>query len=124
MERLESLKAHFTNEPFAKFLKATLDVLKYGYAVVSAPVSENFLIVDGIVQGGVITAVADFAGVYASMSTLSEGHTPAAQINIHFLRPIGRDGIIQAVGQVENESRSAMLVAVNVYGSDQKRKAY
>lgn len=125
MNRLEELKQRFENEPLAKLLGATLLHIDGGAATVRTPVKDEFLIVGGFVQGGVTTALADFAGVYAAMSKIPAGHTPAVNINIYFLRPIGKqDESIRAEARVVNESKNSLLVCVDVYGSDGKLKAY
>lgn len=124
MNRLEELKLHFKNESLGKFLGATLDNLNDGFATVSVRIKDEFLIVAGFVQGGITTTIADFAGVYAAMSKLPAGHTPASNINIYFLRPISKqDELMRAEAYVVNESKSSLLVRVDVYGSDKKLKA-
>jgi len=118
MQRLEELRLRFHEEPLGKLLSASLDELADGLAVVSVPASEGTTIVGGVVQGGITTVVADYAGVYAAMTRISAGHTPAAHISIHFLRPIKQGETMRARARVENESRGSLVVSVDVYASD------
>lgn len=121
MTRLEELKLRFQEEPLAKLLGATLERLEDGSAVVRAAAEEGTTIVGGIVQGGITTVLADYAGVYAAMTRIPEGHTPCAHINIHFLRPIRLGETMRAVARVENESRSSLIVSVDVHASNSAR---
>lgn len=116
MDRLEELRQRFAQEPLANWLGARLESLADGQAAVGAPVRDDFLIVGGLVQGGVITILADYAGVYAAMSRLPTGHTPASQISISFLRPFKRDETIQASAEVVGETRGQLLVLIEVRG--------
>lgn len=116
MNRLEELAERFKNEPLVKWLGASLEWLEEGRAVVAVPVCKNFLIMEKVVQGGIIATVADFAGVYAAMSKIPAGHTPATNLNILFFRPIGEDETIWADATVINESRSFVVVSVDLTG--------
>src|SRR3989344_318660 len=124
MGRLEELRQRFKSEPLGIHFGATLGHFEAGHAVVSVNVKDEFLIVDGIVQGGITTAIADFAGVYAAMSKLETGHTPAMNINIYFLSPIKTGETITAVADVINESRRTILTRVDVFNQDRENKAY
>jgi len=124
MDRLTELASQFSREPLVSLLNARLDGLKDGEAAVSAPASDEVLIVTGIVQGGIIAAVADYAGVYAAMTRVAAGHTPAMHIGIHFFRPVRKGETITARARVENENRSTIMTLVDVYGDDGKRKAH
>jgi len=115
--RLEELRERFKKEPLVRLLKAGLRDLNTRQAHVYVPANKELLIVDGIVQGGVITAVADFAGVYVAMAQFPEGHTPCSNINIHFLKQIKEGEDIYAIATVVHMSRSSVLVEVSVSNS-------
>jgi len=122
-KRLRQLRSLFTTEPLGRSLGAKLIGLKRGWAVVSAVAKDDLLVSVGMVQGGVIAAVADYAGVYAAMSVIPAGHTPAAQLNINFLRPISAGEDIVAVARVVDETRTTVAVAFEVTGAASRRKA-
>ncbi len=123
MTRIAELKSRFEQEPLGQLLKARLEVLEDGRAVIAVPAGSELTIVGGIVQGGVTTAVADYAGVYAAMTRIPSGHTPAVQISINFLRPVGLGETMRAEARVVNESRGQVVASVEVRGSDGKLKA-
>ena len=123
MGRLEELRQRFSEEPLVGFLGAELRELSDGHATLVVPVKKEFLIVGGIVQGGIVTAVADYAGVYAAMTRIPRGHTPALHIGINFLRPVLMGDVMWATARVENESKTMLVTDVEVFGTDNKRKA-
>ncbi len=116
MDRIAELKERFTQEPLGRAMGAELLYLEPGRAMVKVPVRDDFLIVDGFVQGGVTTTVADFAGVYAAMADLPSGHTPAGQIVIDFFRPIRAGETIHAHAKVTHRTRRSLWVDVTVAG--------
>ncbi len=111
MDRLEELKLRFKQEPLGKMMDATLETLDYGRAWVSVPIKPEYLIVDGMIQGGITTVIADFAGVYAAMSLIPEGHTPAAEIIIDFLKPTRLEHkVVVARAEVFQETERSIWV--------------
>jgi len=123
MTRLEELRSRFEQEPLGQLLEARLEVLEDGRAVISVPAKPEMMIVGGVAQGGVTTAVADYAGVYAAMTRIAAGHTPAVQISINFLRPVGLGETMRAEALVVNESRRQIVTNVEVRGRNGKLKA-
>ena len=123
MTRLIELRTRFGQEPLGRLLQARLEVLEDGRAVVAAPAGPELMIVDGVAQGGVITAVADYAAVYAAMTRVPAGCMPAVQISVNFLRPIGAGETMRAEARVVSDSRSQVVTSVEVRGDDGKLKA-
>ncbi len=125
-DRLAQLKERFYKEPLGCELGAELRMLRRGYAVISLDVQDWFLIVDGIVQGGIITTLADFAAVYAAMSYIPAGHTPAVRLDISCLRPVKAGDVMTASARVvtETETRGGLTVQVTVRRMDGKYAAY
>ncbi len=115
MDRLNELRQNFALEPTGKLLDARLEDIGPGRATVSAPAGDDVLIARvGIVQGGIIAALADYAGVYAAMSSIPSGHTPCASLTISFLRPVVRGQIVEASASVVSETRSQLFVTASV----------
>ncbi len=77
------LKAKAVGEPIADFLKMRLMELTPGYAKVTMKVIPEFLNFNGLVFGGIVTALADQAFAYASNSLAHPSF--ASQINIYFI---------------------------------------
>lgn len=114
MERIEKLKAMFSQEPFAKTLGATLDSLEHGRAVISMTLSDRLAIASGTAQAGVMLSLGDYAGVYAAMTLLSEGHTPASDCSGYFTRPVKVGEVMRAEAHVEDSTRGCIAVRVDV----------
>ncbi|OHA47259.1 MAG: hypothetical protein A3A80_03775 [Candidatus Terrybacteria bacterium RIFCSPLOWO2_01_FULL_44_24] len=124
MGRLDELAVRASQEPLAEFLGIKFDFFSEGAVNASLPIRQDFLIPEGFVQGGVITTLADFAGVYAAMTKIKQGHAPAVSIDITFFRPFTLDDkTMHAVAVVQNESRSFVWVTVNVFVEKGKKKA-
>jgi acyl-CoA thioesterase len=70
-------------EPVARFLRTRLVDLTPGRARVSIKVSEEHLNFNGLVFGGIITALIDEAFAYATNSLIRPSY--ASQLNVHFL---------------------------------------
>lgn len=124
MDRISELENRFANEPLGKALGASLEFLEKGKAVVKLKARGDFLIVGGIVQGGITTVLADFAGVYAAMSQIPEGHTPAEHIAIDFFHPIRNEVILFASAKVFQETRGSIWTNVEIFGIDGEKYAF
>ena len=82
-DTVAELKAKAEGEPIADLLKMRLVELAPGYAKVTMKVIPEFLNFNGLVFGGIVTALADQAFAYASNSLAYPSF--ASQINIHFI---------------------------------------
>lgn len=114
MDRLTELRQQFAAEPLATGFGATLDALSDGEAVISYVAKDEHAIVVGIIQGGITTVIADYAGVYAAMTRIAAGHTPAKHIAIELLRPVRPGETISATARVIAETRASIVAAVDV----------
>lgn len=124
MDRLAELRARALTEPLAQFLGATFDRIDQGFAAVSLAIRPEFLIPEGFVQGGIITTLADYAGVYAAMTMIGKSHTPALELTSRFMRPVTLDDEkLRAVAVVENESKTFVWVSIEVTNGRGKLKA-
>jgi uncharacterized protein (TIGR00369 family) len=123
MDRLTELRRQFAAEPLATGFGATLDALSDGEAAVSYVAKDEHAIVVGIIQGGITTVIADYAGVYAAMSRIAAGHTPAKHIAIELLRPVRPGETITATARVVAETRASIVTAVDVRNENGAQKA-
>ena len=82
-DTVAELKAKAQGEPIADFLKMRLVELTPGYAKVTMKLRPEFLTFNGVIFGGIITALADQAFAYASNSLSYPSF--ASQINIHLI---------------------------------------
>ena len=118
MDRLQELRERFPNEPCGARLNARLVRLERGEAVLEADMTIDHSIVEGFIQGGMTTAVADYAGVYAAMTMIAEKHMFWQHGSINFLRPVSIGMRVRAVAHVVNESRRSVLVEVRVMAAE------
>ncbi|MDO8558375.1 MAG: PaaI family thioesterase [bacterium] len=121
MTRIEELEQGFGEHPFSRLLGAKLERLETGFAVVSAKVTHEMLITQGMVQGGVSFSIADFAGVYAAMSRISAGHTPLANVHGDYYGPFRIDEVILARADVVAIDKKSLHVIVEVFCGSEKR---
>ena len=123
MDRSKELTDRFAAEPLAAWFGLKLVSLKDGRATISMTVLPGQSIVGGIAQGGVTTVLADYAGVYAAMTRIAEGHTPAKHIAVDLLRPAKVGETLTARAAVVEETRSTVFVQVRVLGADRRVRA-
>lgn len=123
MDRLTELRLQFAAEPLATGFGATLDALSDGEATVSYVALNDHAIVVGIIQGGITTVIADYAGVYAAMTRIAAGHTPAKHIAIELLRPVRPGERISATARVVSETRASVITVVDVRDAGGAQKA-
>ncbi len=124
MERLAELRQRFFQEPLAASFGIGLERLADGEAELKLIVKDEHGIVGGVAQGGVTTVLADYAGVYAAMTRIPAGHTPAKHIAIDLLRPVRVGDTVRASARVAAETRSTVIVAIDVTGEDGRQRAY
>ena len=78
----------FYDVPVNKFFGYTLVSRKQGEATISMEVKPQFLQEEGLVQGGILSAIADTAAVYTFYPDLEEGSTMTSiEFKVNFLRP-------------------------------------
>jgi acyl-CoA thioesterase len=95
---LSALKTRIENEPIASFLNIKVLEVSPGYAKVTMKMRREFLNFNGVIFGGIISAVADYAFSLA-INSLSMPSL-AIQFNIHLLAPTAVDDELTAEGKV------------------------
>lgn len=123
MDRLTELRLRFAQEPLATGFGVSLDALADGSAALSYVAKDEHAIVGGIIQGGITTVVADYAGVYAAMTRIAAGHTPARRISIELLRPVRPGDVLIATAIVVAETKASVITSVDVRDANGAQKA-
>lgn len=80
---IEHLKTVSKTEPISAFLETRLLEISEGFARVAMKMKPDYLNFNGMVFGGIISAVADQAFAYATNSVITPN--VATQFNIHFV---------------------------------------
>jgi uncharacterized protein (TIGR00369 family) len=116
----DAARERFAAVPIARALGMRLDAQSSGEAAVSMDAREDLLQDEGVVQGGVVSALADAAAVHALYPGLPDGVTMTSiEFKINFLRPAlpGR-GPLVARARVVQRGRRVGLADVEVSQSD------
>ena len=72
----------------------------------------------GVVQGGIVSTMLDFAAAYAALATLPEGQTAAtATITVNFQGAV-RAGEVTVTGTVERAGKRLIFVRAQIHGQN------
>ena len=70
----------------------------------------------GVVQGGIVSTMLDFAAAYAALAILPEGQTAAtATITVNF-QGVVRAGLVNATGTVERAGKRLIFTRAQIFG--------
>jgi len=92
--------------PMAEMLGTRITEARTDFVALEFEPSEKLLQGAGVLQGGAVTAMLDFAMAFATLTGISDGGTcGTANLNVSFIRPaeIGR---YRAEGQVERRGKT------------------
>lgn len=103
----ETVVARIGEDPFARLLKADVEVLGLGHAIARLTVRDEMLNFHGITHGGVVFALSDVAFGAASNS---HGYKAVAlSVDISFRRPTGTgDRLMAEAREVHAGGRTAL----------------
>jgi len=111
-DEIEKLKALGKNEPVASFLGLKLLELSPGYARVYMAMKPEYINFNGMVFGGIISAVADQAFAYATNSVINPN--VASQFNIHFITAAGEKDELTAECRVLKSGKRVCVSEIRV----------
>jgi uncharacterized protein (TIGR00369 family) len=121
----QALLQRFTGEPLvidsnplASALNARLVSLDRvaGVARLTFDPGPEFVQGRGVVQGGIVSTMLDFAAAYAALATLPEGQTAAtATITVNFQGAV-KAGEVAATGTVERAGKRLIFVRAQIHG--------
>lgn len=100
------------NEPVASFLGLKLLELTPGFARVSMPMKPEYINFNGMIFGGIISAVADQAFAYATNSVINPN--VASQFNIHFIAAAGEKDELTAECRVVKSGKRVCISEIRV----------
>jgi len=107
LDRLRSGKQGMN--PFLDFMGMILEELADGYARFSMPIRHEFLQGVGVVQGGLIVAMASETIAHAVMTLLEPGEGIATiEVKNNFLAT-AKDGVLIAEGKVFKKGRTVII---------------
>ena len=112
MNTLEEMKEMLSNDKFVEFIGITLDEMKDGKAVASVEVNKNHLNGLGIVQGGLVFTLADYA--FAAASNSREKATVGVRCDIVYIKPV-KEGKLTAIAEEVSCTNKISNYEVKVY---------
>ena len=115
---IERLKELGKNEPIASFLGMQLIELTPGYARVSMKMQREYINFNGMIFGGIISAVADQAFAYATNSVITPN--VASQFNIHFIAAAGAKDELVAECRVLKKGKRVCISEIKVINQEDK----
>ncbi|MEW6657823.1 MAG: PaaI family thioesterase [Thermodesulfobacteriota bacterium] len=105
----ESIRQRLAANPFIKFVGIQAPQLGRGYARFVLPFKPDLANSIGLLQGGVIAALADEAVAFALYSLVKEGETfNTVEMKINFLGAV-KEGEVEAVAQIAKRGRTISL---------------
>ena len=111
-DEITRLKELGKNEPVASFLGLKLQELTPGFARVSMPMKPEYINFNGMIFGGIISAVADQAFAYATNSVINPN--VASQFNIHFIAAAGEKDELTAECRVVKSGKRVCISEIRV----------
>jgi acyl-CoA thioesterase len=118
MNEIEQLRERGRDEQIAFFLDMKLIELSTGFARVSMKMKPQYLNFNGMVFGGIISAVADQAFAYGTNSVISPN--VASQFNIHYIAAVGEKDELFAECRVIKKGKRVCISEIKVMNQENK----
>jgi acyl-CoA thioesterase len=113
-----AIRARLAANPFIKFVGITVPQLGRGYARFVLPFKPDLANSIGLMQGGVIAALADEAVAFALYSLVKDGETiNTVEMKINFLRAV-KEGDVVAEAHIAKRGRTISLGEFEVRQGD------
>jgi uncharacterized protein (TIGR00369 family) len=111
--------------PFAAHLQlrkgVRFEAIEEGRVVQTWTVAPHFTLPDGIIQGGLLGAVADMSQTMAIFTTLEAPETwPTLDFHFRFVRPIKVGDVVRIESKVLNKSRNNAVIETTFASADGK----
>jgi len=113
-EREASLRRLLAANPFIQFIGIQVPQLGRGYARFVLPVRHELTNTIGLLQGGVLAALADEAVAYALYSLVPAGETfNTVEMKINYLAAV-KEGEVEAIARIPKRGRTISLGEVEM----------
>lgn len=114
----DSVRKSFENQAFLTLIGAKLEHVEPGTVTVSCRNRPDLLQQQGLLHGGVITALADVACGYAALICMPEGsEVLTVELKINLMRPAAAPNIL-AAGQVLKAEKTLVIAESTVSSED------
>ena len=115
---IDKLRELGKTEPVAEFLDMKLGELSPGHARVSMAMKKEYINFNGMIFGGIISAVADQAFAYATNSVITPN--VASQFNIHFIAAAAAGDVLTAECNVMKSGKRVCVSEIRVTNQDNR----
>jgi uncharacterized protein (TIGR00369 family) len=110
----EHTRLYDAGNPFFTFFQVRIEEMTPGFARLVLPFRTEYTHALGVVQGGIITAIADAAVAHAIMPMLEEGQScTTVELKINFLAPVTKEDMV-AEARVIKKGRQIALGEADV----------
>jgi uncharacterized protein (TIGR00369 family) len=107
LKRLQS--GDSSSNPFLDFLDMKLEEIKEGYARFCMPIRHEYMQCNGVMQGGLIVAMADETIAHAIMTLLgSREEIATVELKNNFIAP-AKEGMLTAEASIFKKGRSLVV---------------
>lgn len=110
--REQAIEAYLSNDPFVKYLGATVEIVGPGHSRASLTVSDDMVNFHGITHGGVVFALSDMA--FAAASNSRGQSAVALNVGINFLKASRPGDRLVAEAREEHAGGRTALYAITV----------
>jgi acyl-CoA thioesterase len=113
----EGITTKLANNPVVEFMGIQLVEVIVGGATLMLPGREEYQNSMGVLQGGIVTVLADVAGGVSLYSVLTDpmnAAIPTVEFKLNFLRPAGREDLF-ARGRVVHRGRQIAVCQVDTF---------
>ncbi len=108
------------NSPVNRFLGTEVKLTEVGHVIVHCPIQESFIQETGVVQGGILSAVADQAAGLCALSVLKNGEmTAGIEFKVNFLTPARFPGLLVADAKMKKRGGKIAVVETDLASDDQ-----
>lgn len=119
----QRVQSSFERQQFSTLLGMKLESVEQGRVSVSCQRKPELTQQQGLLHGGVVTAVADVACGYAALTTVQEGQEVlTAELKINLLRPVTGKKIV-ANGIVIKPGRTLVITEAEIIDTDSGKLA-
>jgi acyl-CoA thioesterase len=115
---IENLRQLEKTEPVASFFNMRLTGLSPGYARVTMAMKPEYINFNGMVFGGIVSAVADQAFAYATNSVITPN--VASQFNIHYIAATSAIDTLTAECHVLKSGKRVCISEIKVTNQEGK----
>jgi len=111
--RMQAINDHIQTDAFARYLGATVEIVKPGHSRVFLTINDNMTNFHGTTHGGIIFSISDMA--FAAACNSHGKVAVALNVSICFLKPSYPGDRLVAEAKEEHNGRRTSLYSILIY---------